>query len=716
MPTILSMWELFKGCRSQKASEAENSRHPPDSSTALTDMLETPSRDEEASVALKLSQPQDVAASVDGKGSMEATSRNGTEPRVASNPPVTVNAQGPTANLTVEANRNQLQSFTHSPLPSPEHTRILILEPGCEEDELSCNLQTAKLMGIQDGYIALSYVWGDAPYKTPMFCDGKVMQITLNLAEALRGLRDPVTPKRLWADAVCIDQTNNVEKNHQVKRMGTIYTGAGEVVVWLGNDEEDIARDCFDLISSTNSYLDQQLATYGTILDIPTLAKPYPICNDQSRWDKVRRMLSLSWFTRVWVIQEAGLAKRCTLRWGQYELDFCHIMELALWQFHREDVAAVTGPLKLARLNNLCRHIYRTYDNRMTWRTNLPLVRADVEDDTIQLFLDVLFAASGMGVSDKRDHVFAFLGGPLSFQPDGTALVEPDYDKDLSDVIYEAACSFLRHPREAPFLLSRVKHFSANSLNDPKTPSWVPRWDVAAEFSISRHYFWYRAGGIGNFTPEVRRDKTLAVQGIIIGSVAFTSRIIHKHNLGTDPNAWDEEYRVRRKPFIDVLWAETLPAASPATGQLEKDFAWTLVRAFPATPGKTCDAQHMANFAAYRHLVRSAARESDSQPVSSHDTEAFPRDFMHRLNYCHDLRVAVLDSAHTGRLGLVPHVALPGDYCCILLGVPVPMILRHAADNRYIFVGESYIDGVMAGEIVGSQVEGRGKEALFIIT
>jgi len=294
--------------------------------------------------------------------------------------------------------------------------------------------------------------------------------------------------------------------------------------------------------------------------------------------------------------------------------------------------------------------------------------------------------------------------------------VEPDYNKDLSDVNYETACSFLRHPREAPFLLSRVKHLSPNSLGDPNIPSWVPRWDVAAEFSISRNYFWFRAGGIGNFKPKVRGDKTLAVQGIIIGSVAFTSRIIHRHNLGTDPNEWDEEYRVTRKPFIDVLWGETLQGASPATGQLENEFAWTLARAFPATPGKTCDAQFMAEFTAYRHLVRSSARESGSQPASSHDIEAFPRDFMHRLNYCDDLRVAVLDSVHSGRLGLVPHVARPGDCCCILFGVPVPMILRPVADNRYVLVGESYVDGVMAGEIVGSLAEGRVKEALFIIT
>jgi hypothetical protein len=77
-------------------------------------------------------------------------------------------------------------------------------------------------------------------------------------------------------------------------------------------------------------------------------------------------MLSLGWFTRVWVIQEAGLGKRCNLRWGKSELDFSHIMELALWQLHREDVSDITGPLKLLRLTNQFRSIYCSYNNPVT--------------------------------------------------------------------------------------------------------------------------------------------------------------------------------------------------------------------------------------------------------------------------------------------------------------------------------------------------------------
>src|ERR1700761_5531827 len=96
-------------------------------------------------------------------------------------------------------------------------------------------------------------------------------------------------------------------KTIRFKRMGTIYANAKHVVIWLGRDEDGIACDWFDLISSTNSCLDRQLVIYGAWPKIPTLVKPYPICDSQSQWNKVRKMFWLPWFTRVWVIQEAGL-------------------------------------------------------------------------------------------------------------------------------------------------------------------------------------------------------------------------------------------------------------------------------------------------------------------------------------------------------------------------------------------------------------------------
>ena len=40
----------------------------------------------------------------------------------------------------------------------------------------------------------------------------------------------------LWIDALCIDQASTVEKNHQVQRMGHIYSRAEQVIAWLGDE------------------------------------------------------------------------------------------------------------------------------------------------------------------------------------------------------------------------------------------------------------------------------------------------------------------------------------------------------------------------------------------------------------------------------------------------------------------------------------------------
>ncbi|OAK93396.1 hypothetical protein IQ06DRAFT_364690 [Phaeosphaeriaceae sp. SRC1lsM3a] len=49
--------------------------------------------------------------------------------------------------------------------------------------------------------------------------------------------------KSLWIDALCIDQANEAEKNHEVQQMGRIYRQADRIFAWIDDDEggEDVA-------------------------------------------------------------------------------------------------------------------------------------------------------------------------------------------------------------------------------------------------------------------------------------------------------------------------------------------------------------------------------------------------------------------------------------------------------------------------------------------
>jgi hypothetical protein len=46
-------------------------------------------------------------------------------------------------------------------------------------------------------------------------------------------------------DAICIDQQNVKERNHQVQQMSAIYSTATEVIAWLGHYPEVIPTPHF---------------------------------------------------------------------------------------------------------------------------------------------------------------------------------------------------------------------------------------------------------------------------------------------------------------------------------------------------------------------------------------------------------------------------------------------------------------------------------------
>jgi hypothetical protein len=85
-------------------------------------------------------------------------------------------------------------------------------------------------------YNALSYVWGDEKPEHEVLINGSSHFIRHNLYlfldQARRRARHIHLP--IWIDAICINQDNTTERNHQVSRMQDIYRGANEVFIWLG--------------------------------------------------------------------------------------------------------------------------------------------------------------------------------------------------------------------------------------------------------------------------------------------------------------------------------------------------------------------------------------------------------------------------------------------------------------------------------------------------
>jgi hypothetical protein len=541
----------------------------------------------------------------------------------------------------------------------------------------------------------------------------------------------------VWADAVCINQEDATEKGHQVKRMGKVYENAEEVLVWLGNDGEGIAEDCFNLIRETNEYLDHQFEIYGSAWGMPIITKASPMSFDKSRWNKVRMLTAMPWFKRLWVVQEAALAKQCTLLWGNNQLSLAELCELSNFLHYKADLGNLVGQIGTG-------NVVRTFDTQSSyqssksWTRTKPLIEREHGSFNTMLFLDVLRSGRNMDSTFGVDRVFAFLGNPLARKHGEEELVvEPDYSKSIQEVYFEVACSLLAHPREAPFLLTFVDHYDKESVEgttvgrDGAFPSWVPRWDKGSwQYSMSFLHSWYRAGGLErNFNAAVQPDKSLLLPAIIFDHLTWTSNTLHDDNLILNHDQWDKDTRAANKPFIDLLFTQVQQAfnkhchdrysevVSTSTKSIEDAFSLTLVQQYPHEEEFNL-VEHQRYFKAYLQAARQlVAKHSTSTRTRMRGTarkwltsfrsgrsDAFIYEGF--LYYTHNRRFAITES---GRFGLVDRLAELNDVCCICPGMQVPLILRPREDGRYGLVGHGYIHGVMAGEVTEQLEKGKVK-------
>ena len=144
-------------------------------------------------------------------------------------------------------------TYKHRALSSDRSIRILKLQPSRRfSSQIVCDLEEVsfsdvpefsefpdgpKRSGLGAGtppYEALSYVWGYTTGDHEITCDGAPLLVISNCLDALRHIRLRRNVRRLWVDAICIDQSSLPERNQQVRMMGTIYASAQKVLIWLG--------------------------------------------------------------------------------------------------------------------------------------------------------------------------------------------------------------------------------------------------------------------------------------------------------------------------------------------------------------------------------------------------------------------------------------------------------------------------------------------------
>jgi hypothetical protein len=141
--------------------------------------------------------------------------------------------------------------YSYGPTLKGRKIRLLHILTGSGEEAINCSLVEASL---DEGHVyrALSYTWGDCSQAQPICCDGRRLMVTESLHSALWRIREQKLASVLWADAVCINQSNDDEKTTQVRMMQDIYSQADTGIVWLG-DSKDTDEAALELMEQVDN-------------------------------------------------------------------------------------------------------------------------------------------------------------------------------------------------------------------------------------------------------------------------------------------------------------------------------------------------------------------------------------------------------------------------------------------------------------------------------
>ncbi|KAF4449597.1 hypothetical protein F53441_7164 [Fusarium austroafricanum] len=440
---------------------------------------------------------------------------------------------------------------------------IISIEP------IICHLITVSL-DDNPTFSAISYLWGDAENTERVIVNGIEQAITPSLANALEYVphhwkrefpqREP-SSCRLWADALCINQNDDLEKGHQVQLMKSIYSSAELVFSCLDIDaqESDIylafetcemmARYALQrgLVRQAHDFdfvpTKEQAQDLAWLLKHPFLAEDYPIgsqkCNEAEK--AMFQTLTLRYWERAWIFQETVLAKRLLVI---HKVSSISLEVLLQVQSCVEIIEEMASKSKQTNSDFLFWSSYfRTCQplRNIDWARSCVHNVVDIRESILQSMRSAAFLFVGdRDAKNPKDHVYSLLGiTNFSIEPDYTnrtsvASVYSDLWAKMLESRQPASCFPL-------CFLSGGGLFLQDQSQPYELPSWVynfPRMFI----SYKVPNFLFRGLSHGNYVSPEEWDnlETAVVRGnSLVCSAAFITTLgCTSTALDSSQNAW----------------------------------------------------------------------------------------------------------------------------------------------------------------------------------
>jgi hypothetical protein len=348
--------------------------------------------------------------------------------------------------------------------------RLLLLEKGRPQDPIHCSLKGMPIDGPDDSlpsYQALSYVWGkdDATheiflhdielplnsmpptefYRLAMVqAKPRHFYVRSNLYKALKRLRSEEIDLWFWIDAICINQTDNVEKSHQLPKMLDIYSNAWNVCIWIGeHDEDEVAIHPLDFIPDIVNLKKLDRMVSGEERDQKTLKS----------WVAFANLLKRSWFRRRWVIQEVAASRQASVQCANKSInwiDFADAIELFMTKLEQIRALYRKTDLGLSDLDAL-RHIESAGAGAIVNTTNNLLRKTEggMVLDRLLNIESLVMTFLHFDATDPRDTIYALLSlasdGHMSARDKSGSQIQASLTPDYTKSPLQVYIDFVRH-------------------------------------------------------------------------------------------------------------------------------------------------------------------------------------------------------------------------------------------------------------------------------
>ncbi|KAK9797902.1 putative Heterokaryon incompatibility protein-domain-containing protein [Seiridium cardinale] len=565
----------------------------------------------------------------------------------------------------------------------------LLHSPSVDDTPIICELRAVPLTAEAD-YEALSYVWGDQTATKTIEISGRQVTVTQSVHEALSRLRSRTHKRTLWIDQLCIEQWNLEEKKQQVQLMRDIYKHCHRCLVWLGEIKEHVS-----LADAENGW---EVLTYLAAADGAEDPDdiPIPRAADGGQpvlYDALKALWSSAdqghpWWDRIWTVQEATIPKEVMLLWGPLSLS---------WETLTQAAATWIDPgCPYSLYELLTPETEEIISNLMTHVIWLNIAKDRLDDNPLDIVNRWRFRKS----TDPRDKIYGLMGlCELGVLP---ITEKCDYLSPTSTVFRTLTLELMISEQD-------LRPLIANPRIDPDraTPgisSWV--LDLASIGSSYRTDWYYHSYGYeeynasGSLTPldisslEVQyQAKTLSLMGVRVDKVSlvesgYRTKTIANSNV---PDGYIEHIV---RSWYDVVKGRGKYKNNKVLPRRYFGGAYTSAKAFA------------------RLVLGDLVRDINLFPTrdaTAKDLSAVFR-FMESCEVSSDIRLTIYgmvanQSFFTTKMGLMGtgHVDIqPGDEIWVLRGGKVPFVLRPLENDgktKYTFIGQSYLQGAMQGEI-----------------